>query len=141
MKRFLFLLLLGTTLATTLHAQSTDSSAYDQPQSGQRAQASPEQRTTRQLTALTKKLTLTPDQVTQLRPILLNENMTLDSLRTHPSGKRRAAMSSRRDAMQDTDGKINAILTDEQKPLYQQWKDEQKQRLIRMRTNRQPANQ
>ncbi|HEY6901527.1 MAG TPA: hypothetical protein VI233_12825, partial [Puia sp.] len=74
-----------------------------------------------------------PDQVTQLRPILVNQAMTMDSLRTHSSGNRRSAMSERREIVQDTDSKISALLTDDQKKLYQQWKDEQRQKLMNRR--------
>jgi hypothetical protein len=103
----------------------------------EQSKASPSERTARQLTALTKKLNLTRDQVMQLRPILLNEISTLDSLRTHPAGNRRSGMQARRDIMQDTDSKITALLTDQQKPLYQEWKDEQKKKLMDRRRNRQ----
>jgi Spy/CpxP family protein refolding chaperone len=132
MKRFLLLLALGTTL-TTLHAQTADSTDMQQEQ----PKASPSERTAHQLTALTKKLNLTQDQVMQLRPILLNEISTLDSLRTHPAGNRRSGMQARRNIMQDTDSRITALLTDQQKPLYQEWKDEQKKKLMDRRRNRQ----
>ncbi|MBS1660580.1 MAG: hypothetical protein JST68_05970 [Bacteroidetes bacterium] len=134
MKRFLLSLILGTALSTTLLAQSTDSTNTDQNQP--QTMGTPTQRVDRQLNTLTKKLNLTPDQVTQLRPILLNQAMTMDSLRTHPSGNRRSDMTGRREVLQDTDSKIEALLTDDQKKLYQEWKEEQRKTMQRRRGGR-----
>jgi Spy/CpxP family protein refolding chaperone len=137
MKQFLLLFTIALTLGSTTYAQSTDTDTTDTQPS--QPKASPSEKAARQLTVLTKKLNLTEDQVMQIRPILLNEIATLDSLRTHPSGKRRSAMQTRRDLMQDTDGRINALLTETQKPLYQQWKEEQKQKMMDKRRNRLPS--
>lgn len=141
MKRILLSLFLGAALSTTLLAQSTDSA--DMYQNPAQPMGTPAQRADRQLNTLTKKLNLTPDQVTQLRPILLNQAMTMDSLRNQSSGNansnsngkgsRRAAMAGRREIVQDTDSKITALLTDDQKKLYQEWKEEQRQKMMNNR--------
>jgi Spy/CpxP family protein refolding chaperone len=49
----------------------------------------------------------------------------MDSLFHNPSGNQRSDGQARRSVQQDADQKINAILTDDQKALYQQWKQQQ----------------
>lgn len=147
MNRLLLLFALVTTIST-VHAQTGDSTGSKPATAGtgkdsagtmETPKASPAQRSARQLTALTKKLRLNQDQVIQLRPILLNQAAQLDSLHTHPSGEKRAALLYRRSLIKDTDEKINSLLNDQQKQLYQQWKEEQKERILENQLNRQAA--
>ncbi|HZE86238.1 MAG TPA: hypothetical protein VE035_18085, partial [Puia sp.] len=51
----------------------------------------------------------------------------MDSLSADHPGNRRADMRSRRKILQNTDRQINALLSDDQKKLYQQWKVEQRE--------------
>jgi hypothetical protein len=82
-----------------------------------------------QLKNLEKQLHLNEDQVLQLQVILINRDVAMDSIQHNPSGDRRTDNHARRSIQQDADQKINALLTDDQKTLYQQWKEKQKERM------------
>ena len=96
-------------------------------------------RSARQLMNFTKKLMLTEDQVILLRPILLDQAAILDSLQNHPSGDKHNAMVFRRSVMESTEEKINNLLTDQQKQLYEEWKEEQRESALENQLNREAA--
>jgi hypothetical protein len=148
MKRYLLLLIFTIGIRGWIHAQSTDTTTQDPGyQSSQKSSAtqssatssldtqspdpqkkvSPLQRATRQLTVLQDKLNLNQNQVVQLRMILLNANISLDSLRSNPSGDQKADNKSRRAILQDADLKTYALLNTDQQLVYAQWKVQQKQ--------------
>ena len=93
----------------------------------------PAQRAARQLKMMEKQLHLTQDQVLQMQVILINETVAMDSLRNSSTGDRRTNGRARRGILQTADQKINALLTDDQKPLYAQWKQQQRQRMMERR--------
>ena len=126
MKQFILFMLLTLGLSTLVSAQTPDTT-------GRAPKFSPSQRAARQLKMMEKQLHLTQDQVLQMQVILINETVAMDSLRNNPAGDRRSTGRIRRGIVQEADGKINALLTDEQKPLYQQWKEQQKQRMMERR--------
>jgi len=125
MKRYLLLLIFAIGIQGWIRAQSTDSAATHSPDPQKKV--SPLQRATRQLTALQDKLNLNQNQVVQLRMILLNANISLDSLHSNPSGDQKADNKSRRAILQDADLKTYALLNTDQQLLYAQWKVQQKQ--------------
>jgi hypothetical protein len=148
MKRYLLLLIFSIGIRGWIHAQSTDTTTQDPGyQSSQKSSAtrssaaasrdtqspdlqkkvSPLQRATRQLTVLQDKLNLNQNQVVQLRMILLNTNISLDSLRSNSSGDQKADNKSRRAILQDADLKTYALLNTDQQLVYAQWKVQQKQ--------------
>jgi len=120
MKRSLSLLIFTLSLGLTLHAQSTDTTGT-QPK-----KPNPTKQAVHQLKTLQQQLNLTEDQVTQMQVILIQRDVALDSIRNYPSGDRRSDGRARRRINQDADQKINALLTADQKPLYQQWKQAQR---------------
>jgi periplasmic protein CpxP/Spy len=89
----------------------------------------PAQMAERQLTAMKERLKLTADQEKQIKPILLDAAKKNAEMRQKmepgqpPSEEMMAAMKKSR-AEQNT--KIDAILTDEQKPEYQKMQSERK---------------
>ena len=135
MKSILLLLIFGIGLHGLIHAQSTDSSLYDTPvRSGMAQQGapgpkkSPPERAAQQLKVLANKLNLNQGQVIQLRMILLNKVIALDSINNNPSGDPKADGRARKSINQDADGRTYALLNTEQQLQYAQWKEEQKQR-------------
>jgi len=122
MKRSLSLLIFTLSLGVALHAQSADTTGAPTKK------PNPTKQAVRQLKTLQQQLNLTEDQVTQMQVILIQRDVALDSLRNNPSGDRRSNGRTRRGINQDADQKINALLTADQKPLYQQWKQEQRER-------------
>jgi len=138
MKRFILFLLFAAALATVATAQTANTTAADttQPQMGPKRPAT--QRAVRQLKAMEKQLQLSQDQVLQLQVILIHRNVVIDSLRNNSSGDRRSDNRARRSIMQDTDAKIDAMLTEPQRTLYQQWKEQQREKMRENRRNNQP---
>lgn len=135
MKSFLLLLTFGMGLHGLIHAQSTDSSLYDSPvRSSTARQAIPEpkksppERAAQQLRILANKLNLTQDQVIQLRMILLNKVIALDSTTNNPSGDPKADGKTRKAINQDADARIYALLNADQQSQYTQWKIDQKEK-------------
>jgi hypothetical protein len=126
MKQFLLFLLCTLFLHTLVKAQSVDPYTPRQPQQQPRTpKDSATKRAARQLKTLSRALNLNEDQVLQLQVILINRDIVMDSLFHNPSGNQRSDGQARRSVQQDADQKINAILTDDQKALYQQWKQQQ----------------
>jgi hypothetical protein len=125
------LLLAGIYLGiySSAHAQIPDSAAPVRPK------LPPTQQAARQLKNLEKNLQLTQDQVLQLQVILINRDVAMDSLRNNPSGDRRTQTHSRRIIMQQADRQIDTLLTSDQKILYQQWKQQQRDRAAHRHLN------
>jgi Spy/CpxP family protein refolding chaperone len=134
MKKVLFLLALAAAATCPALAQTSDSTSDPgYTTAAPKKVMSPTQRAARQLNVLQQKLNLNQDQVIQLRMILLNLNVSLDSLRTSPSGDKKADNKARRMITQEADGKTYALLTTEQQLQYTQWKTEQKQKAMERR--------
>jgi hypothetical protein len=88
------------------------------------------ERAVHQLKTLEKRLQLSQDQVLQLQVILIHKDIAMDSIRNNTSGDRRTDNRSRHSVQQDADTKINAMLTQQQRTLYQQWKQEQHEKAL-----------
>ena len=127
MKQIVLLALLALSLHTIVNAQTPD--PYTPLNQQSRPKDSATKRAVRQLKTLEKRLHLNEDQVLQLQVILINRDVAMDSVQNNPSGDRRTDNRSRRAIQQDADQKLNAILTEDQKTLYQQWKEEQKEKM------------
>jgi Spy/CpxP family protein refolding chaperone len=127
MKRSLSLLISTLCLGLTLHAQSTDTTVFPAKK------PNPAKQAVHQLKMLQQQLNLSEDQVTQLQVILIQRDVALDSLRNNPSGDHRSDGRTRRGINQNADQKINAMLTADQRPLYQQWKQQQREKYLEKR--------
>jgi protein CpxP len=114
------ILALCTTALSASPILAQDSPAPQQDQAGppQGGHGGPGQRGERQVEFLTKKLNLTPDQVTQVKAIDTESQSQMMAVRQDSSiaqPDKRAKMMDIRKASQD---KIRAVLTDDQKPKY-----------------------
>ena len=130
MKRTLLLILLVAGFHTLVQAQTPDTTV----QPGLK-KPDPVKRAGRQLRMLENQLHLTQDQVLQVQVILITKTVSMDSLENHPSGNPRSDNRARRGVQQDADRQITALLTDQQKPLYEQWKAQQRQKMMQRRQN------
>jgi hypothetical protein len=135
MKRSLLLILLVAGLHTLVHAQTTDTTLHPGT-----LKTDPAKRAARLLRMLENQLHLTQDQVLQIQVILITQTVTMDSLRNNPSGDPRTDNRYRRAVLQHTDSQIMPLLTDQQKQLYQQWKTQQRQKMMQRRQNNGTAN-
>jgi len=129
MKRSLSILIFALGLGLAASAQTTDTTTQ-QPK-----KPNPTKQAVRQLKMLQQQLNLTEDQVTQMQVILIHRDVTLDSLRNNPTNDRRTDGRARREVNRDADQKINDLLTADQRPLYAQWKEQQKEKMMEKRKN------
>ncbi len=129
MKSTLLLLAILIGISPSGHSQTADTTTNPgYTASPAKPPLSPTQRAARQLTTLQKQLNLNQDQVIKLRMVLLNLNVSLDSLRSNPSGNKKSDNQARRAITQDADGKIYAVLTTDQQVAYAEWKKEMQMR-------------
>jgi Spy/CpxP family protein refolding chaperone len=87
----------------------------------------PEQRTDNQIQRWTKALTLTTDQVTQIKPILIDLNQKRVAMRDAPD--KRIAMKNYRDLVVAQDEKMKTILSADQYTKYEDIKDNAKEKM------------
>lgn len=127
--RILVLAGFGLLSSTYAGAQNQDSSLPHRPKTP------PTQQAARQLKNLEKQLHLTQDQVLELQVILINRDVAMDSLRNNPSTGGHSAAHTRQTIRQQADRRIDSLLTNDQKVLYQQWKQQQKDRAAQRRLN------
>jgi hypothetical protein len=130
--------MLGTCLtmlgALPLVAQDAGSGQSTPQQNGTGqagGQSAADQRLNQELTRLTKALSLTQDQVTQIKPILQNQMTQMTALRqdtdTSQMDKRQQMMQIRSDAQ----SQIRALLTSDQQPKYDALLAQQQQHMGR----------
>jgi periplasmic protein CpxP/Spy len=87
----------------------------------------PEQRASNQVQRLTKALSLSNDQVTQIKPMLLELNQKRDAMRD--ASNKRIAMKEMRDLVLAQDDKMKTILSADQYTKYQDIKDDAKEKM------------
>ena len=104
----------------TIHAQDSGNAQSRQDQT-------PEQRADNQLQRLTKALSLTADQSTQIKPMLVELNQKRAAMRD--ASDKRAAMKDMRDLVMAQDEKMKTILSADQYTQYQNIKDDMKDRM------------
>ena len=80
------------------------------------------------LEILTSRLKLTDDQQTKIKPILAERDEKMKALRADDSMEMQDRMSKMMKIRTDTDSKINAVLTDDQKTEYAKMNEEMRQR-------------
>ena len=95
-------------------------------QGGGRQMGTPEERATKATTMLMEKLTLTADQQTKVKAILLDQNTQVAKAREEAGDDRQAARAKMMKIMEDNNTKINALLTDDQKKAYTTYLEERK---------------
>jgi len=100
-----------------------------QAQSYSQANMTPEDRANMQTSRLTKALSLTDDQSKKVKAIFLSQAKSMDSLRSNSNGDFSTMGAARKTIMDNTDAKLNTILTDDQKKAYEQVKAERRARM------------
>ena len=95
-------------------------------QNGGQQDMTPEQRVDNQLKRWTKALSLTTEQVNQVKPLLMERATKRESLRN--ATDRRAAMQELRDLTKAQDEKLKTIFTAEQLTKYAELQNEMRDR-------------
>ncbi len=80
------------------------------------------------LEALTARLTLTADQQAKIKPILADRDAQMATMMGDQSASREDRMAKMQKMNADIEGKINAVLTDDQKAEYKKMLAERQQR-------------
>jgi Spy/CpxP family protein refolding chaperone len=138
-------LALGAALVVgaAMHAPLLEAQSPQQRPSQEQQRMDPAQRIERQVTMLTERLQLTPDQTGQVRAILTREQEQMRAQmeqRGQQSGQNREAVMERMRALRErTDQQINAALTEQQRAAYQALREETGSQRGRRNDIRQPA--
>ena len=90
----------------------------------------------KQIRVLTKRLNLTADQQNQILPLLTERVQQMDTIRADGSLSAQDRRAKVRALRQDTDAKITAVLTADQKQTYAQMQQQMRERA---RQNRQDS--
>jgi len=93
---------------------------------GGRTMGTPEERATKMTTQLTEKLALTADQQAKVKTILLDQNAAMTKTREEAGEDRKAARTKMMANMQESNAKINAVLTEDQKKAFAAYQEERK---------------
>jgi Spy/CpxP family protein refolding chaperone len=122
-------------VAGTIPMMAQDASApAQQGDSGQPGgRPSPGQMVDRQIEHLTRTLSLTPDQVAQIKPILQNQMTQMTALRQDTETPREQKHEKMMQIHSDAQTKIRAALTSDQQPKYDQLLAQEQQRMGRRR--------
>ena len=102
-------------------AQAQDSApppAPDQSQQAQQGRGPGRMDPDTQLQHMTRQLDLTPDQQSQIKPLLVDRQQKLEALRADQSSSQDDRRAKARTISQETRSKIEAILTDQQKQKF-----------------------
>jgi protein CpxP len=131
MKKPLLALTLSAFLGAAIAAPAPQ--AADAQAGGQEGQAGHHGRQAmdpqKRVDMLAKQLNLTDDQKQKLLPILTEQREKMKSIRDDTSLSRDDRFQKMRDLRQDTDNKINPILTDEQKQKYADMQQKTRERM------------
>ncbi|RZK73272.1 MAG: periplasmic heavy metal sensor [Pedobacter sp.] len=104
--------------------------AFAQAQQGQgggRMGGTPEERAKRSTEMLAEKLKLTDDQKTKVTAIYLEQNAKMRKLRDSLGDNREGMMAVMVKNTQESEAKIEPLLTADQKKLFATWKEERKE--------------
>ncbi|WP_316749512.1 hypothetical protein [Pedobacter gandavensis] len=102
---------------------------FAQAQDGGRQKMTPEQRAQRSVEGLTKKLDLNEDQKTKATAIFLDQVAAMEKARAAGNTDKEARRAEMMKLSEETDAKIGAILTADQKKAYETYKAERKERM------------
>lgn len=81
------------------------------------------------VTRMSSKLNLTDDQKAKITPIIAGRQTQMKALMADTSGRRLQKARKAKSIMSDSDNKIEAILTSDQKKAYAQMKEQTKEQL------------
>jgi len=95
-------------------------------QGGNRPMGTPEERLAKSIAMLTEKLTLTADQQTKVKAILVDQNTQIAKAREEAGEDRQTARAKMTKLMEENNVKINALLNDDQKKTYASYLEERK---------------
>ena len=143
-KKFLLLvglLILGACISQLMAApQDSSTSSTTTDSTAHKAPPTPDQ----VVAMMDSKLSLTADQKTKITPIIADRQSQMKALGADTSMNRMDKARKMKSIFDDSDAKINALLTDEQKPKYaamqQQMREQMMQRRQQMQQQQSNSN-
>jgi phosphotransferase system IIB component len=78
---------------------------------------------------MSSKLNLTDDQKNKITPVIADRQTQMRALMADTSGRRMQKARKAKSIMSDSDKKIEAILTNDQKKIYAEMKEQMKEQL------------
>jgi len=141
MNRRILVTILGAALvapaAPCVMAQQDESQAPAGAQApDQQAGSAQRPNQARMLEMLAKRLSLTDDQKSQIAPILADRRAQIQALRSDPSLRRMQRGREAKKIREESDKKIDAILTMEQRKQYAEMEQEMRDRMRERRSER-----
>jgi Spy/CpxP family protein refolding chaperone len=120
----------GLVLAPEAGAQS-EQQGRARPERGQRMD--PAQRVERRVGMLTERLQLSQTQATQIRQILTQESEQMRAIfeKGQAGADRETLRPQMQSLRQDTEKKIDAVLTEEQRKTYSEWQEQMRKERAR----------
>lgn len=82
----------------------------------------------KQAAELTKKLNLSAEQESQIKPILVNRQQQMEAMHQDPSMSQQDRMTKMNSLRDDSNSKIEAVLNDTQKQQFEAMQAHQQQR-------------
>lgn len=98
-------------------------------QDGGRKMKTPEERAQKNAEGLTRRLGLNDDQKTKATAIFLEQANAVSKAREAGSVDKEARRAEMKKLNEETDVKISALLTEDQKKTYETWKAERKDKM------------
>ncbi len=92
------------------------------------------------VTRMSSKLNLTDDQKAKITPIVADRQTQMRALMADTSGRRMQKARKAKSIMSDSDKKIEAVLTSDQKKTYAQMKEQTKEQLQERRQQNAGSN-
>jgi protein CpxP len=113
--------------------------AQAQQGGGDRKMPTPEERAQKSADQLAKKLSLSDDQKTKVTAIFLDQAVAMKKVREEGKGDREGMMAKMKTANDENDVKINALLNDDQKKAFAEWKAERAENMKKRMEGKGPA--
>lgn len=94
-----------------------------------RGMGTPAERAQKNADRLAEKLKLNDDQKAKVSAIYLEQANKMEKLRAEASGNREDMRATMKKSAEESDTKINALLNEDQKKTYAEWKAERMERM------------
>jgi len=127
MKKILSTVIFSAFIAFTSFAQNQGQHQGHQHAGGGHEQKTPEERAENQSQRLTKELSLTTDQTSQVKTIILNQEQKAEEIRTKykSATDKKAEHQEIQDLRTSSEGEIEKVLTADQLTKYKELKNKQ----------------
>ena len=129
MKKLMITAALVVGLISLGYSQNTPERSRPERNKPERQMKTPEERAQLSTDALEKRLNLTAEQKTKVYALNLERSTKMEKMRNSEIAFRKGQMEKHKDFMNETDKKLNKILSNEQQKSYQEMKTNSKEKM------------